>query len=190
MKNIVLVGFMGTGKTTVGQLLARQLGWRFVDLDREIEVRCRMEVSVIFAEYGEPYFREQETAVIKSLIGQSGLVVATGGGAVLRDDNIAALRQCGLIVMLSAAPDVIVKRLEQDRQVIRPLLQGPDKLQRVGSILADRQARYALADVSIDTDQLTPAEVVQQILKVHGDWESKNLLSQQLWRNAGRKQTC
>ena len=165
MKNIVLIGFMGTGKTTVGRLLARQMGWRFVDLDEEIEARCRMDVSHIFAEYGEPYFREQETAVIKSLSGQIGLVVATGGGAVLRDENIAALRQCGLIVRLSAAPDVIVKRLEQDRMVIRPLLQGPDKLQRIRNILADRQAQYELADVSIDTDHLAPAEIVQQILK-------------------------
>lgn len=173
MKNIVLVGFMGTGKTTVGRLLARQLGWRFVDLDREIEAMCCMEVSRIFAKYGEPYFREQETAAIKSLTGHAGMVVATGGGAVLRDENISALRQCGIIVMLSAQPDVIVKRLEQDPRVIRPLLQGPDKLQRVRSILADRQARYALADVSIDTDHLTPTEVVQQILRVHGDLESK-----------------
>ena len=178
MRNIVLVGFMGTGKTTVGALLAARLGWNFIDVDREIEARCYMPVSQIFAEYGEPFFRQKETAVIKSLTRNTGMVVSTGGGAVLRDENIAALRQCGTIVRLNAQPELIIKRLEADQRVVRPLLNRPDKLQRIINMLADRQSRYELADFSIDTDHLTPAEVVQKILTMCQPIPGRPLVSQ------------
>lgn len=190
MKNIVLVGFMGTGKTIVGELLATRLGWSFIDVDREIEARCHMTVSNIFAAYGEPFFRETETAVIKSLTLNDGMVVATGGGAVLRDENIAALRQCGTIVRLDAQAELIVKRLEQDQQVVRPLLSRPDKLQTVVTILAERQSRYELADFSVDTDHLTPAEVVQKILTLCQPIPGRPLQSQQIIARRGRKLPC
>ena len=190
MRNIVLVGFMGTGKTTVGALLAARLGWNFIDVDREIEARCYMPVSQIFAEYGEPFFRQKETAVIKSLTRNTGMVVSTGGGAVLRDENIAALRQCGTIVRLNAQPELIIKRLEADQRVVRPLLNRPDKLQRIINMLADRQSRYELADFSIDTDHLTPTEVVRKILTMCQPIPGKPLLSQQIIARRGRKVPC
>lgn len=190
MRNIVLVGFMGTGKTTVGELLATKLGWKLIDVDREIEARCHMPMSKIFSEYGEPFFREMETAVIKSLTLNDGMVVATGGGAVLRDENIAALRQCGTIVRLNAQAELIVKRLEQDQRVVRPLLSRPDKLQTVVTILAERQSRYELADFSVDTDHLTPAEVVRKILAICRPVPGRPLLSQQSIARRRRKLPC
>ena len=118
------------------------------------------------------------------------MVVSTGGGAVLRDENIAALRQCGTIVRLNAQPELIIKRLEADQRVVRPLLNRPDKLQRIINMLADRQSRYELADFSIDTDHLTPTEVVRKILTMCQPIPGKPLLSQQIIARRGRKVPC
>ena len=163
MKNIVLIGFMGTGKTTVGRLLAKQLEWSFVDLDKEIEAACGMVVSRIFDEHGEDFFRQCESEAIKRLSQCTRTVIATGGGAVLRDENIDHLRQCGILVRLKAQPEVIVSRVENEQHVTRPLLNQPDRLQVVTKLLTERQARYELADISVDTDNNTPDEVAQKI---------------------------
>lgn len=163
MRNIVLVGFMGAGKTTVGRLLAKQLEWNFIDLDKEIEAACGMAVSRIFAEHGEAFFRQRESEAIKRLRQCTHTVISTGGGAVLRDENIDDLRKCGILVRLEAHPEVIVNRVENDQHVTRPLLNQPDRLQTVTTLLAQRQDRYKLADVSVDTNNNTPDEVVQKI---------------------------
>lgn len=163
MKNLVLIGFMGTGKTTVGQLLAKRLGWNFTDLDKEIEARYNMTVKDIFAQYGEAFFRQCESEVIKSMTTRTGTVISTGGGAVLRDENIRNLRHCGPLVALKAEPEVIIQRVEGDKQIIRPLLNRPDRLETVKNMLQERQKRYAFADISIDTDYLTPDEVADKI---------------------------
>lgn len=163
MKNVVLIGFMGTGKTTVGQLLAQRLDWSFVDLDQEIESQCKMTVRDIFANYGEAVFRQHESAMIKSMTARNNTIISTGGGAVLLDENIYNLRQCGPLVALKAQPEVIVKRVESDKRVSRPLLNRPDRLETVSNMLHDRRKRYAFADISIDTDYLSPDEVANKI---------------------------
>ena len=178
MKNIVLIGFMGTGKTTVGRLLAKQLEWNFVDLDKEIEAACGMAVSRIFAEHGEAFFRQRESEAIKRLSQCTHTVISTGGGAVLRDENIDNLRQCGILVRLQARPEVIVSRVENDQHVTRPLLSQPDRLQTVTALLAERQDRYELADISVDTDNNTPDEVVQKIKSLCHIHDRKSFLSQ------------
>lgn len=164
MNNIVLTGFMGTGKTTSGRILAEKLGWNFIDVDRKIEEYCNMLVSDIFAQYGEKYFREQERIVIKKLIDCQNSVIATGGGAVLSDVNRSNLKKCGVIVCLNARPETIVRRLEQDK-VVRPLLSCPKRLERVTKLLQERHAKYQTADLCINTDSINPCEVADNIIK-------------------------
>jgi len=166
MKNISLVGFMGTGKTTVGRMLARKLGYRFVDSDDEIEKEQGVTISHIFSEMGEPYFRALEKDMIKKLSGMDGLVISAGGGAVLDPENIANMKQSGPVVCLSAPPEVILKRVE--RFTHRPLLQVPDPLAKITEMLKTRAPFYAKADVTVDTDGMTVEEVVDEIIERTG----------------------
>lgn len=164
MNNIVLIGFMGTGKTTSGRMLANKLGWKFVDVDRKIEELCNMPVSAIFEQYGETYFREQEKALIRKLTKCRNTVIATGGGAIMADENLHNLKICGAIICLSAKPETIVRRLETD-SVIRPLLNCPKRLERVTKLLEERRERYQNADLCVDTDLISPREVTEIIVE-------------------------
>ena len=123
--NIVLVGFMGTGKTVVGKAVAEEVGMTFLDMDVVIEEREGRKISDIFAEDGEPYFRSLERKLIQELSDGSGLVIATGGGIVLNPENISDFNKSSLVVCLSLDPDIIMQRLLSD--TTRPLLQGDDK---------------------------------------------------------------
>src|SRR2546428_7228902 len=111
MRNVVLIGFMGTGKSEVGQLLARRLGWTFIDTDRRIETRQRATVAQIFARHGEEYFRRAEAGVVAEAASRRDAVVATGGGAGLRPENMMHLRRHGWTVSLTAPVDILVQRL-------------------------------------------------------------------------------
>jgi shikimate kinase len=122
-----------------------------------------MPVSQIFFQYGEEYFREQEKLIIKDLSGCCKSVIATGGGAILLDENIRNLKNCGVVVCLSASPETIVKRLERDKAV-RPLLKCPKRFERVTELLRERSTRYQTADLRIDTDALTPFEVAENVI--------------------------
>lgn len=164
MNNIVLTGFMGTGKTTSGHILAKRFGWKFIDVDRKIEEYCNMPISHIFAQYGEKYFREQEKIVIEKLVDCRNSVIATGGGAILSDDNIQNLKKCGVLVCLSARPETIVRRLEHEK-VVRPLLNCPQRLERVTQLLQERYTRYQTADLCVVTDSINPWEVSENIVK-------------------------
>lgn len=163
MKNIVLIGFMGTGKTTSGHLLAERFGWNFIDVDQKIEELCNMPVSHIFDKHGERYFREQEKQVIEKLVDSRNAVIATGGGAVLSDENIQNLKKCGAVVCLKASPETIVHRLEADQES-RPLLKSPERLERVSKLMQERHTRYQTADLCIDTDGIDPWEVTENII--------------------------
>ena len=161
MKNVVLVGFMGTGKTAVGKVLARRLGMKFVDMDDAIEVREGMKISDIFEKKGEPYFRSVEKAAVNDISSQSGLVVAAGGGAVIDEENIRNFKSGGVIFCLVATPDRIFERTKG--HIHRPLLNVSDPKEKISELLAKRAQYYARADYRIDTTDLTVDGVVDKI---------------------------
>ena len=171
--NIILTGFMGTGKSTVGRRLARRLGWTFVDVDRLIEAGAKMPVARIFAERGEPVFRRLERRAIGRVIRGHEQVIATGGGAFVSPQSRAALRVSGPVVCLTARPQVILARVGR-RLETRPLLAGrpagwpaqaghPSPLGRIRTLLAQRAAAYARADLTLDTSDRSPDEIVERI---------------------------
>jgi shikimate kinase len=160
--NIVLVGFMGTGKSTVGRLLAARLGRPFVDMDEEIERRAGRPIPEIFAREGEPAFRRLERALVRELSARSGLVIAPGGGIVLDPANVADFARSGLVACLAAAPATILARVGQDPH--RPLLQGGDPLGRIVALLDRRRDLYEAIPFRIDTDGLAPEAVAERVL--------------------------
>lgn len=164
MINIVLVGFMGTGKTTIGKLLSQRLNRGFFDIDQLIEEKCGMIVNDIFAEHGEAFFREQEKLIIRKTFSQINNIVSTGGGAVLSSENVDNMKKQGFMICLTATADVIVKRIGMD--TTRPLLQVQNKKVAVEKMLEERARRYEMADVIIDTSKLTPEEVVDRIIAI------------------------
>ncbi len=163
--NIVLIGFMGTGKTSVGHRLASRLGLTFVDMDHVIEQRQGCAISELFATRGEPFFRSLERDLVRELAGRRGLVIGTGGGIVLNPDNVADFARTGLVVCLKASPETILRRVEHD--TTRPLLAQGDKAARIRDLLAKRQALYDAAPNPIDTDALGLDEVVETVIRLY-----------------------
>jgi shikimate kinase len=161
--NIVITGFMCTGKTSVGKLLAEKLGYQFVDTDDLIEQRVSMKISDIFAVYGEPYFRDVETGVVKEVAKKDKFVISTGGGVVLRKVNMDELRKNGIIVNLTAKPETIYNRLK-NQPGVRPLLNKPDPMNEIIKLLSQREEYYKNCDLRIETDNLAVEQIVQQIL--------------------------
>ncbi len=160
-KNIILTGFMGVGKTSVGTRLARDLGYSFVDTDTLIEADQRTTITEIFKNFGEPYFRDIETKVIRQVMTCGNQVVSTGGGAVIRDENRDAFKQAGYVVCLTAAPEVIFERIK--RETHRPLLQTPDPMAKIKELLDQRQKFYSQADAVIDTSKKSVDAVISEI---------------------------
>ncbi len=164
-RNLALFGMMGAGKSTVGREVARRLGRRFADTDAEIERWSGRTIPELFEQHGEAGFRQLERQVIVELSNFHDLVLALGGGTVLRDDNVADLLLSGVLVELRATPEVLIDRLSGAADG-RPLLAGGDLATRVRDTYAQRAARYAaVADTSIDADRPVEA-VVTAIL----DW--------------------
>lgn len=161
MKNIILVGFMGTGKTTVGQQLATQLGMPLLDMDHLIETAEEKSISQIFEDHGEAYFRNLERALVQQLAPTNGNIISTGGGIVLNPDNLVDFAQHGLIVCLSATPQTILQRLRDDQN--RPLLAG-EKEKQVQTLLTQRQSLYSTIAFQVKTDARSPQEIVDSIL--------------------------
>jgi shikimate kinase len=167
--NLILVGFMGSGKSSVGRLLATQLGFQFVDTDALVVQATGMQISDLFGQFGEEFFREREAEALHSLVGREGLVVATGGGIVTRECNMPVLRSVGLVVALSASEDVIFERVSRNNK--RPLLHTPNPRATVSELLADREPLYAAAAAFIvDTSDKTHAEVADAILQRARGW--------------------
>lgn len=161
--NVVLTGFMGTGKTTVGRLLAERLGFEFVDTDQLIEQR-HGPIPAIFREHGEGEFRRIEREVADELAGRSGLVISTGGRLLLDAVNAARLGVAGHVFCLTASIDTILDRVGADGAAAeRPMLAGPDVRRRITELLAERAAAYARFD-QIDTEASTPSAVVDEIV--------------------------
>lgn len=164
--NIVLLGFMGTGKTSVGRALAQRLRMTFADMDALIEEREGKSISRIFAEDGEPHFRALERALVSELAAGTGRVIGAGGGVVLNPDNVRDFERTGLAVCLSATPEEILRRVRDD--AARPLLAGGDKLASIVRILEQRRQHYAAIRRRIDTTGLTVPQVVERILAMYG----------------------
>ena len=161
--NIILTGFMGTGKTAVGRRLARRLGWRFVDVDRFIEERTGMPIARLFAQRGEPVFRRLERRCISRLIRGTHQIIATGGGAFLDPANRSRLKASGAVICLTARPRAILERVGR-RLASRPLLAGAgDPLARIRTLLAQRAGAYRQADLAIDTTSRSVDEIVDDI---------------------------
>ena len=163
MKNIVLVGFMGTGKTEVGKILSKKLGYALIDADTEIEKKQNMTITEIFRQQGEPAFRDIESEIIKKLAGMKKTVISTGGGAVLRPENISNLKSNGVVVCLSATPETILQRTSVNND--RPLLQTENPLQKINELLEYRRPYYEKADIMIDTENKNPLEIAEEIIR-------------------------
>ncbi|MCF7816932.1 MAG: shikimate kinase [Kiritimatiellales bacterium] len=163
-RNIVLVGFMGTGKTTIGRLLSAQTGMPLVDMDAMIEARAGKSINAIFAEDGEPHFRKLERDMVRELSARSGQVISTGGGIVLNPDNIADYAKTGLVVCLLASSKTILERVQHDDT--RPLLAG-DKQDKIVQLLETRRPLYEAIDLKINTDGLAPEDIAARIIDLY-----------------------
>ncbi|MEX0613644.1 MAG: shikimate kinase [Pirellulales bacterium] len=166
-RSILLIGYRGTGKTTVAQLLAGRLGWDWMDADDEIERRAGKSIAAIFAEDGEAEFRDLEASIVAELCRWRRSVVALGGGAVLSEANRTAIRLAGIVVWLTATVDTLVRRLAADEATAsrRPPLTESGGLAEIETLLATREPIYrACATFEVDTEDKTPAEIVEEIV--------------------------
>ena len=163
MKNIILTGFMGTGKSTIGRLVAASLGRPFVDMDNLIEQRQGQTINQIFAEKGEAYFRQLEADLCRELAGRRGLVIATGGGTLIPEANLRLMEQSGLVICLDCAPDELWRRIGQSKN--RPMLAEPDgqRFARLTSLLARRAPAYGRIKHHLDVTSLSAEEAARQI---------------------------
>jgi len=170
--NIYLVGMMGAGKTTVGRLLARRLKLRFVDSDHEMESRCGVKIPLIFEIEGEAGFRARESQVLAELTALEGIVLGTGGGAVLSADNRSLLAANGTVVYLRARPEDLYERVRQDRN--RPLLASDDPLGRLSELYVERDPLYrSIADLTVDTGRQGVNALARQLLfKLEERWKA------------------
>lgn len=162
--NIVLTGFMGTGKSAVGAELARLTGMRLIDLDAEIERHEGMSIAELFKGKGEAAFRDIESAAIMRITAEANnAVLSTGGGAVMRDANFETLRKWGKVVCLMASPQTVYDRTRHSTH--RPLLQNDDPMGSITTLMASRRPRYEQADITVRTDSIGPLEVAQEIIR-------------------------
>lgn len=160
--NIILIGFMGSGKTTVGKILAKNLGYAFVDSDDEIEKQEKQSISDLFKTQGEAYFRQIEHEMMQKLAKGQSQVIATGGGMIGKEENISCLKKTGTIIYLQASPECIYKNLEGDHS--RPLLQVEDRKQVIKDLLAQRENAYSkAADIRISVDDYEASDIAIQI---------------------------
>jgi shikimate kinase len=170
--NVYLVGLMGAGKTTVGRLLARRMKLRFYDADHEIERRCGVKIPVIFEIEGEAGFRAREQQAIAELTALQGIVLATGGGAVLAEENRGRLAEHGTVIYLRARPEDLYSRVRQDRS--RPLLATRDPLRRLRELHMQRDPLYAaIADLVIDSGKQTVQALARELVGRLGEqWKA------------------
>ena len=173
MKNIILTGFMGTGKTAVGRRLAMLLNMKLMDVDTEIEKSQQMTINEIFRQFGEPRFREIETEMIQKLSERKDVIISTGGGAVLKQKNMDALRKQGVIICLMASPQTILKRTSHNSN--RPLLKVEDPFEKIKELLNFRKPFYEKADIMIDTEGKTPLQIAEEIIDKIKDSRSQEV---------------
>jgi shikimate kinase len=162
VSRIVLIGLMGSGKSTVGQMLAQRLGWRLIDLDREIEGRTGHSIARIFHDNGEQAFRSLEQQLTAELLSLAGTVFTPGGGWIINAQNMKRVPSDSAVFWLQVSPEEAIRRVQAD-SVERPLLRG-NPLERARTLAAERAAAYGAAGIPVNTDGRTPAEIVEDIL--------------------------
>jgi shikimate kinase len=162
MKNVILTGFMGSGKSSVGKIIAQRLGYEFCDLDAVIMDEAGLSVNDIFSKHGEVYFRTMESRAAATVAGRTKLVVATGGGAVISEENRRTFRSSGVVINLTASVESIIDRLRHDSS--RPLLKGSGREEKITRLINEREACYADADIRIDTTGKKVEDVAAEIL--------------------------
>lgn len=163
-ENLFCIGFMGAGKSSVSAALGAQLHREVVEMDQQIAAQEGMSIPEIFAQKGEPYFRSCETALLESFAQGEPRIVSCGGGVPMREENVAAMRRCGKIILLTARPEVILDRVKDSDE--RPLLQGHKDVPYITQLMEQRRPKYeAAADLTIDTSDLTIEGVCQEILR-------------------------
>lgn len=163
--NIVLTGFMGTGKSTVGKKAADRLNLTFVDIDKIIELRTQKTISSIFSDYGEKYFRSIEKETIREFSQKEGQVISTGGGVVLDPENMQNLKSKGLVILLKARPEIIYRNVCKDTS--RPLLQSEDPMGKIKELLEIRREYYKDNHFEIDISDLTIEEVTDRVMEIY-----------------------
>ncbi len=162
-KNIFLIGFMGAGKTTVGKILAKKLGIGFRDLDKVIEKELEATISEIFSRFGETFFRDAESKALRSLVRGRRQVVAAGGGIVLKEENWEVMKNEGITIYLKAPVEVLWNRVKNNTS--RPLLQVENPFEKMQELLSRRISLYEKADLTIDTKNISPRDVAEEIIK-------------------------
>lgn len=163
--NVILTGFMGTGKTSLGKLLATRLGRPFVDIDKKIEDEANLSIPKIFEEFGEEHFRALEKSAVKELSERRGLVIATGGGTIKDEENLQLLKNSGVMICLTTEPEEIFARTA--RRGERPVLDGGgnERLETIKKLLAERKKFYDRADYQVDTTEWSPLQIIDDICK-------------------------
>ncbi len=164
MKNIVLVGFMGTGKTAVAKRLSRRLKMRYISTDDNIETKEKRAISAIFTKDGEEYFRRVEAEAVREASGLDNVVIATGGGVVLSDENITNLKSKGVMICLNASPTDIFERTRSYAN--RPLLNVKDPLDKIKELLSKRVPYYKKADYQVDTSKKSLDQIVDEVIMI------------------------
>ena len=163
MGNIVLIGFMGTGKSTVSEKLGFVSGMDVVDMDNMISAREELSISEIFSRYGEEYFRVLETKLLIELQNRQNIIISCGGGTAMRDGNVVEMKKNGKVVLLAATAETILERLEGDEK--RPLLKNRKSIEDISELMEMRRPKYeSAADVIIETDGKTVEEICKEIM--------------------------
>ena len=163
--HIYLIGFMGTGKSTVSKTLKELLRWKEIEMDDEIVRECGMEIPAIFEKYGENYFRDRETELLRKIAGEGAAIVSCGGGAVLRRENLEIMKDSGIIVLLSAKPETVYQRVKGHSS--RPLLKDRMSVAGIAELMEQRREAYESAcDRIVATDHKTPLQIGKEIVEL------------------------
>ena len=171
-RNIILIGMMGSGKSTIGKLLAEKLdGYNLADIDEEIEKSTQSKISEIFLKHGEPFFRMLEAEKIRMFCKKENLVISAGGGAFEADENRRIMKENGIVIYLKASAEALYERIKNETH--RPLLKKNFSVEKIDNILKLREINYNKADYKIDTSDKTPYNIVQEILRIVNDGNSR-----------------
>ena len=164
-KNIFLIGFMGSGKSTIGRMLAKEMGKVLVEMDETIEAEAGKSINQIFSDHGEAHFRDLETGLIERITAQGGAVVSCGGGAILREENVEMMKQNGIVFYLCATSETIYERVHKSTH--RPLLNGNMNVEYIQQLMDKRVKKYeAAADEILSVDGKEKKEIVHEIKKI------------------------